>query len=148
MGIPFWMQKDASTTPDGAFNGGNPTGWSSGAGGIDSTTTKAQVNGGTETTTVTQGTPDPDARNIVFGKEGNTTFANMMKDSPTGNHSMLRNQFHAVTDRMASGDVQGAKQMASQLAVKMNLTPESKQEFMQLLMKVGQAAKANGVKMR
>jgi hypothetical protein len=38
MGIPFWMQKDASTTPEGAFNGGNPSGWSSGAGGIDSTT--------------------------------------------------------------------------------------------------------------
>ena len=37
MGIPFWLQKDASTTPDGAFNGGNPTGWSGGAAGVDST---------------------------------------------------------------------------------------------------------------
>lgn len=117
-------------------------------GGVDSTTTKAQVNGGTQTTTVTQGTPDPHAQGIVFGKEGNTTFTNMMKDSPTGDHAALRNQFHAVTDRMAMGDVQGAKQMASQLAAKMNLTPEHKQEFMQLLMKVGQTAKAGGMKMR
>lgn len=38
MGIPFWIQKDASTTPGGAFNGGNPTGFSSGAGGLSSTT--------------------------------------------------------------------------------------------------------------
>jgi hypothetical protein len=117
-------------------------------GGVDSTTTKAQVNGGTQTTTVTQGTPDPHAQGIVFGKEGNTTFVNMMKDSPTGDFSALRNQFHAVTDRMATGDVQGAKQMAAELANKMNLTPEHKQELMQLLMKVGQAAKAGGVKMR
>ena len=35
MGIPFWLQKDTSS--DGAFNGGNPAGWSGGAGGIDST---------------------------------------------------------------------------------------------------------------
>lgn len=38
MGIPFWMQKDASTTPAGAFNGGNPSGFTSGAGSISSTT--------------------------------------------------------------------------------------------------------------
>lgn len=37
MGIPFWMQKDASTNPDGGFNGGNPTGWTGGAAGINST---------------------------------------------------------------------------------------------------------------
>lgn len=38
MGIPYWMQKDASTTPAGAFNGGNPSGFTStGAGSIDST---------------------------------------------------------------------------------------------------------------
>jgi hypothetical protein len=37
-GIPFWIQKDASTTPGGAFNGGNPTGWDGGAAGISSTT--------------------------------------------------------------------------------------------------------------
>ena len=35
-GIPYWIQKDASTTPGGGFNGGNPTGFSGGAGGIDS----------------------------------------------------------------------------------------------------------------
>lgn len=38
MGIPFWLQKDASTTVEGDYNGGNPTGWSGGAAGIDSTT--------------------------------------------------------------------------------------------------------------
>ena len=38
MGIPFWLQKDASTTPAGAFNGGNPSGFTSGAAGINSTT--------------------------------------------------------------------------------------------------------------
>jgi hypothetical protein len=38
MGIPFWIQKDASTTPAGAFNGGNPTGFTSGAASISSTT--------------------------------------------------------------------------------------------------------------
>jgi hypothetical protein len=32
------MQKDASTTPEGGFNGGNPTGFSSGAAGVSSTT--------------------------------------------------------------------------------------------------------------
>lgn len=36
-GIPFWLQKDATTTPSGAFNGGNPSGFSAGAGNIDST---------------------------------------------------------------------------------------------------------------
>lgn len=38
MGIPFWIKKDATTTPGGAFNGGNPTGFSDGAAGISSTT--------------------------------------------------------------------------------------------------------------
>lgn len=37
MGIPFWMQKDASTTPGGAFNGGNPSGFSAGRANVDST---------------------------------------------------------------------------------------------------------------
>ena len=37
LGIPFWIQKDSTTTPDGDFNGGNPSGFSSGAAGIDST---------------------------------------------------------------------------------------------------------------
>lgn len=37
-GIPFWIQKDASTTPAGAFNGGNPSGFTSGAASISSTT--------------------------------------------------------------------------------------------------------------
>lgn len=37
-GIPFWVKKDATTTVGGAFNGGNPTGFSSGAAGISSTT--------------------------------------------------------------------------------------------------------------
>lgn len=36
MGIPFWMQKDAVTTPDGGFNGGNPAGFSGGCAGVDS----------------------------------------------------------------------------------------------------------------
>lgn len=38
MGIPFWLQKDATTTPGGAFNGGNPSGFSSGAANLSSTT--------------------------------------------------------------------------------------------------------------
>lgn len=38
MGVPFWIQKDASTTAAGAFNGGNPSGFSAGAAGISSTT--------------------------------------------------------------------------------------------------------------
>ena len=38
MGIPFWIKKDATTTVGGAFNGGNPTGFSAGAAGISSTT--------------------------------------------------------------------------------------------------------------
>lgn len=38
MGIPFWMQKDATTTVDGGFNGGNPSGFTSGAAGVSSTT--------------------------------------------------------------------------------------------------------------
>lgn len=37
LGIPFWIQKDATTTPGGAFNGGNPAGFASGAAGVDST---------------------------------------------------------------------------------------------------------------
>jgi len=37
MGIPFWLQKDADTTPNGAFNGGNPAGFTSGCAGVDST---------------------------------------------------------------------------------------------------------------
>lgn len=38
MGLPYWVVKDSTTTVDGAFNGGNPTGFSAGAAGIDSTT--------------------------------------------------------------------------------------------------------------
>lgn len=38
LGIPHWIQKDATTTPDGAFNGGNPSGFSSGCAGVSSTT--------------------------------------------------------------------------------------------------------------
>lgn len=38
MGVPFWLQKDATTTPGGGFNGGNPTGFSAGAAGVSSTT--------------------------------------------------------------------------------------------------------------
>ncbi len=37
MGIPFWLQKDATTTVDGAFNGGNPSGFSAGCAGLSST---------------------------------------------------------------------------------------------------------------
>lgn len=44
MGIPFWIKKDATTTPGGAFNGGNPTGFSAGAAGISSTTYTAWKN--------------------------------------------------------------------------------------------------------
>ena len=38
MGIPFWLQKDATTTPEGGFNGGNPSGFTGGAAGVSSTT--------------------------------------------------------------------------------------------------------------
>jgi hypothetical protein len=38
MGIPFWFQKDADTTPGGAFNGGNPSGFTSGRAGVSSST--------------------------------------------------------------------------------------------------------------
>ena len=38
MGIPFWMQKDASTTPGGAFNGGNPSGFTAGRANVSSST--------------------------------------------------------------------------------------------------------------
>lgn len=37
-GIPHWIVKDATTTPGGAFNGGNPAGFTAGAGGISSVT--------------------------------------------------------------------------------------------------------------
>lgn len=36
MGIPFWMKKDATTTADGAFNGGNPSGFTGGCAGVSS----------------------------------------------------------------------------------------------------------------
>jgi hypothetical protein len=38
MGVPYWIVKDATTTPGGDFNGGNPNGFSAGAAGISSTT--------------------------------------------------------------------------------------------------------------
>jgi len=38
MGIPFWIQKDSTTTPDGAFNGANPAGFAAGCAGVSSTT--------------------------------------------------------------------------------------------------------------
>jgi hypothetical protein len=43
-GIPHWFKKDASTTPTGDFNGGNPTGFSAGAAGISSTVVTAWQN--------------------------------------------------------------------------------------------------------
>ena len=36
LGIPHWIQKDASTTPGGAFNGGDPSGFSAGRAGLSS----------------------------------------------------------------------------------------------------------------
>ena len=38
MGIPFWIQKDATTTPAGAFQSGEPSGFTSGRAGIASST--------------------------------------------------------------------------------------------------------------
>ena len=38
MGIPFWIQKDATTTVGGGFNGGDPSGFTAGAAGVDSDT--------------------------------------------------------------------------------------------------------------
>jgi hypothetical protein len=38
MGLPFWIQKDATTTPEGAFNGGNPSGFTGGCAGVSSST--------------------------------------------------------------------------------------------------------------
>jgi hypothetical protein len=38
MGIPFWLQKDATTTVGGGFNGGNPSGFAGGCAGVSSTT--------------------------------------------------------------------------------------------------------------
>lgn len=43
MGIPFWLQKSVAT-PDGAFNGGNPSGFTSGCAGVSSTTYPAWRN--------------------------------------------------------------------------------------------------------
>jgi hypothetical protein len=37
-GIPFWIQKDATTTPKGGFNGGDPSGFTAGAGGLATAT--------------------------------------------------------------------------------------------------------------
>lgn len=37
-GVPYWIVKDATTTPGGAFNGGNPANFSAGAAGVSSTT--------------------------------------------------------------------------------------------------------------
>ena len=37
-GVPYWIVKDSTTTPGGAFNGGNPSGFTSGAADIDSAT--------------------------------------------------------------------------------------------------------------
>ena len=99
-------------------------------------------------TTATNISPESHAQAVGYGEEGNRTFADMMKDAgPNANHNMLRNQFHSVCDRMAAGDASGAKLAASALSQKMNLDEESKKVFLQLLMKVGQTAKANGVKM-
>lgn len=36
MGIPFWIQKDPTTNPDGGFNGGNPPGFPSGCANVSS----------------------------------------------------------------------------------------------------------------
>ncbi len=45
MGIPFWLQKDPTTTPDGAFNGGNPSGFPAGCAGLDSNLYPAYATG-------------------------------------------------------------------------------------------------------
>lgn len=38
MGVPFWIQLDPTTTPDGAFNGGNPSGFAGGCANLSSAT--------------------------------------------------------------------------------------------------------------
>jgi len=63
MGIPFWLQKDATTTPDGAFNGGNPTTHSAGCASIDSTVYTGWKNWTFGYTTVT---PDDLIRKVKY----------------------------------------------------------------------------------
>lgn len=36
MGIPFWLQKNPTTDPEGGLHGGNPSGFASGCAGVDS----------------------------------------------------------------------------------------------------------------
>ncbi len=43
-GIPFWVQRDATTTPAGAWNGGDPSGITGGAAGITVATTAFHKN--------------------------------------------------------------------------------------------------------
>lgn len=52
MGVPFWLQKNV-TEPDGGFTGGNPSGWSGGAAGVDSNTYPRWRNWAFKYTTVT-----------------------------------------------------------------------------------------------
>jgi hypothetical protein len=98
----------------------------------------------------TFGNPDPKAMEIGHGTEGNKVVADLMKGNTNGKlgASMLREKFHAAVDQMAAGNVKGAKMAATSLTDSMGATPEMKQQVMQILMKVGQTAKANGVKMR
>jgi hypothetical protein len=75
MGIPFWIQKDASTTAEGAFNGGNPTGFSSGAAGVSSTTYPRWRNW-------TFGYTNPTTDDLVRKVKKSLAFTNFMAPVP------------------------------------------------------------------
>jgi hypothetical protein len=75
MGIPFWITKDATTTVAGGFNGGNPSGWSSGRAGVDSTTYPRWRNW-------TFGYTNPTSDDLVKKIKKSLAFTNFMAPVP------------------------------------------------------------------
>lgn len=89
MGIPFWLQK-SNTTPDGAFNGGNPTGFSAGAAGLSSTTYPRWRNWTFSYTSVT--TDD-----LIKKVKKALQFTNFMAPVPHPELGYGKSQYHIYT---------------------------------------------------
>lgn len=75
MGIPFWLQKDATTTVEGGFNGGDPSGFTSGRAGIASATYPKWRNW-------TFGYTNPTTDDLVKKVKKSLAFTNFMAPVP------------------------------------------------------------------
>ena len=98
-------------------------------------------------TTVTNAQADSHAEAIGDSREANTVIADLTKNHPTANHSLLRQHFHSIVSRFAAGDVKGGRMALQAWTDREQFSDAEKKALANILGQVMQTAKANGVKL-